>query len=163
MPSASPINSPSLREGHPFTVFNYDRRGRGDSGDTNSYAVDREIEDIQALMDAAGGSAYVWGLSSGAILALKAAACGLAIKKLALHEPHFSSMRMIVNQCERAVHILKFRLLTSYPVVIVPSALTRMETVGNGPLPGPEVWAKPLAGSKMAPCAGQTICCCPVS
>ena len=55
------------------------------------------------------------------------------------------------------------RLLTTYPVVIVPSALTRMETVGNGPLPGPEVWAKPLAGSKMAPCAGQTICCCPVS
>jgi len=70
-----------------FTVFNYDRRGRGDSGDTKPYAVDREIEDVQALIDAAGGSAYVWGLSSGAMLALKAAASGLAIKKLALHEP----------------------------------------------------------------------------
>ncbi len=70
-----------------FTVFNYDRRGRGDSGDTKPYAVEREIEDIQALIDAAGGSAYVWGLSSGAILALEAAASGLAINKLALQEP----------------------------------------------------------------------------
>ncbi|HEY6541961.1 MAG TPA: alpha/beta hydrolase [Ktedonobacteraceae bacterium] len=70
-----------------FTVFNYDRRGRGDSGDTKPYAVEREIEDMQALIDAAGGSAYVWGLSSGAILALKAATSGLAINKLALQEP----------------------------------------------------------------------------
>src|SRR2546421_8966768 len=70
-----------------FTVYNYDRRGRGDSGDTKPYAVEREIEDIEALIDEAGGSAYVWGLSSGAILALKAAASGLAIKKLALQEP----------------------------------------------------------------------------
>jgi pimeloyl-ACP methyl ester carboxylesterase len=70
-----------------FTVFNYDRRGRGDSGDTKPYAVEREIEDIQALIDAAGGEAFVWGLSSGAILALKAAASGLAINKLALQEP----------------------------------------------------------------------------
>jgi pimeloyl-ACP methyl ester carboxylesterase len=70
-----------------FTVFNYDRRGRGASSDTKPYAVEREIEDIQALIDAAGGSAFVWGLSSGAILALKAAASGLAITKLALQEP----------------------------------------------------------------------------
>ena len=70
-----------------FTVFNYDRRGRGDSGDTRPYAVEREIEDVQALIDAAGGSVCVWGLSSGAILALKAAASGLAITKLALQEP----------------------------------------------------------------------------
>lgn len=70
-----------------FTVFNYDRRGRGDSGDTRPYAVEREIEDMGALIDAAGGSAYVWGLSSGAILALEAAARGLAITKLALQEP----------------------------------------------------------------------------
>jgi pimeloyl-ACP methyl ester carboxylesterase len=70
-----------------FTVFNYDRRGRGDSGDTKPYAVEREIEDIQALIEAAGGEAFVWGLSSGAILALEAAASGLAINKLALQEP----------------------------------------------------------------------------
>ena len=70
-----------------FTVFNYDRRGRGDSSDTKPYAVEREIEDLSALIDAAGGSTYIWGLSSGAILSLKAAASGLAINKLALQEP----------------------------------------------------------------------------
>jgi pimeloyl-ACP methyl ester carboxylesterase len=72
-----------------YTVINYDRRGRGDSGDTRPYAVDREIEDLAALLDAAGGSAYVWGLSSGAVLALRAAASGLNFKKLALYEPPF--------------------------------------------------------------------------
>src|SRR5260221_8752457 len=70
-----------------FTVFNYDRRGRGDSGDTAPYAVDREIEDLEALIKEAGGSASVFGYSSGATLSLKAAARGLAITKLALYEP----------------------------------------------------------------------------
>ncbi|MEC0373702.1 alpha/beta fold hydrolase [Paenibacillus chibensis] len=70
-----------------FTVYNYDRRGRGDSGDAACYAVEREIEDLQAIIDEAGGSAYVWGLSSGAVLALQAAASGANITKLALHEP----------------------------------------------------------------------------
>src|SRR5512142_39965 len=59
-----------------FTVLNYDRRGRGDSGDTPPYAVDREIEDLDALIGEAGGSAAVFGYSSGATLALKAAAAG---------------------------------------------------------------------------------------
>src|SRR5512145_1958248 len=54
-----------------FTTFNYDRRGRGDSGDTPPYAVEREVDDIEALIEEAGGSAYVYGLSSGAVLALK--------------------------------------------------------------------------------------------
>ncbi|MGO4548186.1 alpha/beta fold hydrolase [Paenibacillus sp. 2TAB23] len=72
-----------------FTVYNYDRRGRGDSSDTQPYAVEREYEDLQAMIDAAGGSAYVWGLSSGAVLALQAAASGASITKLALHEPPF--------------------------------------------------------------------------
>nr|WP_223285253.1 alpha/beta hydrolase [Paenibacillus sp. PL91] len=72
-----------------FTVYNYDRRGRGDSGDTQPYAIAREIEDLQAMMDEAGGSAHVWGLSSGAALALQAAASGVSITKLALHEPPF--------------------------------------------------------------------------
>ena len=70
-----------------FTVFNYDRRGRGDSGDTAPYAIEREIEDIGALIDAAGGSAYVFGYSSGAILALRAAASNRAISRLALYDP----------------------------------------------------------------------------
>lgn len=70
-----------------FTVYNYDRRGRGDSGDSASYAVDREIEDLAAVIGAAGGHAHVWGLSSGAVLALEAAASGLPITRLALQEP----------------------------------------------------------------------------
>lgn len=72
-----------------FTVINYDRRGRGDSGDTAPYAVEREVEDIEALIKEAGGSAFVYGISSGAVLALEAAASGLNIKKLALYEPPF--------------------------------------------------------------------------
>jgi pimeloyl-ACP methyl ester carboxylesterase len=54
-----------------FTVFTYDRRGRGDSGDTDLYAVEREVEDIDALIDEAGGRAFVCGVSSGAALALE--------------------------------------------------------------------------------------------
>lgn len=57
-----------------FTVINYDRRGRGDSGDTQPYAVEREVEDIAALIDEAGGNASLFGASSGAVLALEAAA-----------------------------------------------------------------------------------------
>lgn len=72
-----------------FTVVNYDRRGRGDSGDTQPYAVEREVEDLHALIEAVGGSAYVWGLSSGAALALHAAAHGLKIGKMVLYEPPF--------------------------------------------------------------------------
>ncbi len=72
-----------------FTVFNYDRRGRGESGDTPPYAVQREIEDITAVLGAAGGSACLYGSSSGAALALEATAAGLAITKLALWEPPY--------------------------------------------------------------------------
>lgn len=74
-----------------FTVLNYDRRGRGDSDDTLPYAVDREVEDIAALLDAAGGSASVLGFSSGAVLAAGAAANGLPIQHLILWEPPFST------------------------------------------------------------------------
>jgi pimeloyl-ACP methyl ester carboxylesterase len=72
-----------------FTVFNYDRRGRGDSGDTAPYAVEREVEDLEALINEAGGSAFVYGTSSGAALVLEAAASGLPITKLVLWEPPF--------------------------------------------------------------------------
>jgi pimeloyl-ACP methyl ester carboxylesterase len=72
-----------------FTVFNYDRRGRGDSGDTAPYTVEREVEDIDAVIAAAGGSASLYGTSSGAALAIEAAASGLAITKLALWEPSY--------------------------------------------------------------------------
>jgi pimeloyl-ACP methyl ester carboxylesterase len=69
------------------TVLNYDRRGRGGSGDHAPYAVEREIEDLDALIAEAGGSASVFGYSSGALLALRAAAQGSAIDRLALYEP----------------------------------------------------------------------------
>jgi pimeloyl-ACP methyl ester carboxylesterase len=70
-----------------FSVFNYDRRGRGESSDTAPYAIEREIEDLDALISQAGGSACVFGYSSGAILSLRAAAHGLAISRLALYDP----------------------------------------------------------------------------
>lgn len=72
-----------------FTLFAYDRRGRGSSGDTQPYDKVREIEDLEAILQAAGGSASVLGLSSGAALALEAAASGLNITKLALYEPPY--------------------------------------------------------------------------
>jgi pimeloyl-ACP methyl ester carboxylesterase len=75
--------------GTDFTVFNYDRRGRGDSGDTAPYAVEREVEDLEAVISEAGGSAFLFGTSSGAALALEAAASGLPITRLALWEPPY--------------------------------------------------------------------------
>jgi pimeloyl-ACP methyl ester carboxylesterase len=72
-----------------FMVLNFDRRGRGDSGDTPPYAVEREVEDIEAVIEAAGGSAHLWGSSSGAALAMIAAARGAAVTKLALWEPPY--------------------------------------------------------------------------
>jgi pimeloyl-ACP methyl ester carboxylesterase len=77
-----------------FSVYNYDRRGRGESGDTPPYAVEREIEDLDAVIGAvvgmAGGQVFVYGSSSGAALALEAARSGLAIAKLGLWEPPYS-------------------------------------------------------------------------
>lgn len=81
-----------------FEVLNYDRRGRGDSTDTLPYAIEREIEDIEAMLEAAGGSAFLYGSSSGAVLALDAAAAGLPATKLALWEPPF-----IVDPAQRPV------------------------------------------------------------
>src|SRR5262245_18085187 len=72
-----------------FTVYNYDRRARGGSGDTQPYDVDREYEDLAAVIDAGGGSALVYGSSGGAVRALEAAARGLPITKLGLWESSF--------------------------------------------------------------------------
>lgn len=70
-----------------FTVYAYDRRGRGDSTDTTPYAPEREVEDLAALIAEAGGPADVYGYSSGALLAMRAAAHGLPIGRMALLEP----------------------------------------------------------------------------
>ena len=72
--------------GDRFTVYNYARRGRGESGDSPPYAVEREIEDLDAIITEAGGRAHVFGASSGGGLALEAAAAGLAIDRLAVYE-----------------------------------------------------------------------------
>ncbi len=81
--------SPLLAE-H-LSVFHYDRRGRGDSTDTLPYAVEREVEDIHALINHAGGAAFLSGISSGAALALEAAIqLGSQVKKLALYEPPYN-------------------------------------------------------------------------
>jgi len=72
-----------------FTVVNYDRRGRGDSEDAPAYSVERELEDLAAVIGRAGGSAHVYGMSSGGVLALRAAAAGVAIDRLVAYEPPF--------------------------------------------------------------------------
>src|SRR5215204_3185465 len=82
-----------------FTVFNYDRRGRGDSGDTAPYAIEREIEDLGALIAEATGTASVYAHSSGAGLALHAAAHALPIAKLVLHEPPYNPDGDAVELC----------------------------------------------------------------
>jgi len=67
-----------------FTAYNYSRRGRGESGDTPASRVEREIEDIEALIAEAGGSAHLYGVSSGGALVLEAASAGLAIRRVAV-------------------------------------------------------------------------------
>lgn len=73
--------------GKHFTVYNYDRRGRGESGDTQPFAKEREIEDLQALVEDAGGTARVFGISSGAVLTLDAAAATPGITRVVMYEP----------------------------------------------------------------------------
>ncbi|PAZ13409.1 hydrolase [Streptomyces sp. SA15] len=73
-----------------FSVVSYDRRGRGESGDTAPYAVAREVEDLAALIDAVGGEAALYGVSSGGALALHAAASGLPVSRVAVYEVPFA-------------------------------------------------------------------------
>ncbi len=77
-----------------YTVYSFDRRGRGESRFSKPYSVDREVEDIDALITEAGGSAFIFGISSGACLALEAAAqLGKRTVKLAMYEPPYNSLR----------------------------------------------------------------------
>ncbi len=72
-----------------FTVVNYDRRGRGDSTEAGPFSLDREIEDIAALIESEGGSASLWGWSSGGALALRAAGAGIGVERLSVYEVPF--------------------------------------------------------------------------
>lgn len=99
-----------------FTVVTYDRRGRGESGDRQPFAVQREVEDIAAVINAVGGSAFVYGVSSGAALALEAALqLPSMIQKLALYEPpynadpaEFPAWRAYVTELEQAITEQRF-------------------------------------------------------
>lgn len=85
-----------------FTVHAYDRRGRGDSTDTSPYAVQREIEDLAAVLDHAGGTPAVYGHSNGAIIALTAAAAGLPIGRVAAYEPPWEPVADPANAVRNA-------------------------------------------------------------
>ncbi|HKP63271.1 MAG TPA: alpha/beta hydrolase [Polyangiales bacterium] len=88
-----------------FSVITYDRRGRGDSGDTAPYSVEREVEDLRAVIEAAGGSAYVFGASSGGALALEAVASGLPITALAMFEPPFVAAEASSSEADHLAHL----------------------------------------------------------
>ena len=85
-----------------FTVYAYDRRGRGDSGDTPPHTPAREVEDIAALVEAAGGSAALLGLSSGGALALQAAAAGVRVDRVVAYEPPAASTSAAMSSTSRA-------------------------------------------------------------
>lgn len=116
-----------------FTVFTYDRRGRGDSSDTSSYDVQREIDDLEAVIREAGGQAVVLGVSSGAALALEGASRGLPITRLALYEAPFivdgsrsalpddfiPQMQAALAEGHRAVAVKMFMKLVGVPSVFI--------------------------------------------
>jgi pimeloyl-ACP methyl ester carboxylesterase len=114
-----------------FTVYIYDRRGRGESGDTGPYAAAREVEDLEALIKEAGGSAFVCGFSSGAVLALEAASTLPSVTRVALYEaplvvddngtpipPDFvESLRAQVDSGHRGAAVDAFMKLVGTPAV----------------------------------------------
>ena len=133
-----------------FTVLMYDRRGRGDSTDKQPYAKEREVEDIAALVQAAGGRARLLGLSSGAALALEAAAAGLPIDRVAAYEPpyvaasgerpadHESELRALLARSRRGDMVKYFmRDMVGVPAVFVllmqvmPGVWTKMKRVAH--------------------------------
>ncbi len=108
--SYAPIREDALAFASEFTVYNYDRRGRGDSGDTPPYALEREIEDIEAMIEAAGGTAYLYGHSSGAVLALEAALrLSGSVERVVVYDPsyvHDEAERRSYDELSREVHAL---------------------------------------------------------
>jgi pimeloyl-ACP methyl ester carboxylesterase len=122
---------------HGFTAINYDRRGRGASTDTQPYAVAREIEDLHALVEAAGGSAAVYGHSSGAGLVLEAVAAGLPVTAYVLHEPPYSpdspeqrteaaayvaEIEALIREDRRSDAVAAFMRLTGMPDEVIDAS-----------------------------------------
>src|SRR3712207_6658231 len=106
-----PIVHDAKAFGKEFTVYNYDRRGRGDSTDTQPYAIEREVEDIAALIEAAGGKASLYGHSSGAVLALEAALqLGDKVDKIVMYDPpyvHDETEKVQYNKLSEEVNKLR--------------------------------------------------------
>jgi pimeloyl-ACP methyl ester carboxylesterase len=84
--AAGPLAALAARLVDHFTVYTYDRRGRGASGDTLPYAVEKEVDDLRAVLEFAGGSAFAYGISSGGALVLRSVAAGLDWSRIALYE-----------------------------------------------------------------------------
>lgn len=138
-----------------FTVFSYDRRGRGDSQDGTTYAVAREIEDIAAVIALAGGGAAVYGHSSGASLALNAAAADLAITRLVLHEPPYAE----IPEAEQAEALAETRAeLDQIEALLAAGRRTdAVETFLRGTGMPPEVATEMATSSGMADVAPTLI------
>ena len=128
MPKLASLLAPHAR------VVTYDRRGRGASGDTAPYAVAREVEDLRALVDAVGGAASLVGLSSGAVLAARAAAAGIGVGRLALYEPplvlrdapaprppdNADAIRALVAEGRRGDAVKLFMRTVGMPAFLIP-------------------------------------------
>jgi pimeloyl-ACP methyl ester carboxylesterase len=127
-----------------FTVFAYDRRGRGESGNTLPYSPQREIEDLQAVIGAAGGDVYVYGISSGAALALEAAAAGVRMRRLATYEApyvaarwkdptvdHLAHMKELVAADKRGAAVSYFLVPMVGAPAFVPLMMRAMPKVWN--------------------------------
>lgn len=131
--ASGPMRPLAARLADAFTVYTYDRRGRGESDNMLPYAVEREIEDLDALIDEAGGSAFVLGLSSGAALSLEAARHELAIRMLAMYEAPFivdasrppvsddyvSELNALIAADRRADAVRLFMGIVGVPAVLI--------------------------------------------
>jgi pimeloyl-ACP methyl ester carboxylesterase len=113
--AAGPMRPLAERLTGSFTVYTYDRRGRGESGDTPPYTIDREVEDLAALVAEAGGTAYGYGISSGGALLLAAAAAGVEFNRLAFYEVPFTGDTANKAAYTRDLHGLWRRAATVMP------------------------------------------------
>ena len=117
-------------------MVSYDRRGRGESGDTAPFAVEREVEDLAAVIGAVGGEASLYGISSGGALALRAAASGLPVRRVAVYEPPYAEYEDGVEQCaaytERLTRGARARTGAGTPLEL----FLRLDRAGRGDDPG---------------------------
>jgi pimeloyl-ACP methyl ester carboxylesterase len=153
--SFGPARALATKLADAFSVYFYDRRGRGDSGDTAPYSVEREIEDLAAVISYAGGNAFVYGISSGAAVALEAAAAGLPIRKLATYEvpytavggsqsvpvDHTRHLNRLLDQNKRGAMVSYFLVKVIGVPAFVPIMLRFM----------PKVWSSQKAAANTLP------------